>query len=428
MGGIKELYQQLDPGRPLEADEVGLYVDWGRRVSPDEADTKKKLIRAIEWRAGGPTPAVFLVTGHRGVGKTTELLRVKHELEHHPLTKVFAPMLFAAKWLDIDDVQPEDLVLQIVRQLVSDLEQQDIALGRTRFSTFLQALLDRVKDIRPDGFSLGIDPVQFSFTLKDFPTARTEFREVLRGQLPTLWDLVNRELLPAARQALSAKGFSDIVIIVDELDKMPQRVLNDGGLTNHENLYLDHASTLRALSCHLVLSVPIELAYSSCQTRLQDDYGSTIETVPTVPVRHRDGELIEPAVAAMAEMLDRRARAAGVDPGDVFSGEAKRLLVEASGGYVRGLIGMLVSVLEREGRLPLSEDAVRRSVERTGEDLRRALGPARQAVLDTVAATKAQVEDPLFWDLLRNHFVFAYEVPGQPYWYDVNPVLRRTEP
>jgi hypothetical protein len=91
-----------------------------------------------------------------------------------------------------------------------------------------------------------LQPLKFSFALQDFPTARGECREVLRGQLPTVFDLVNRELIPAAREHLRGSGYDDLLLVVDDLDKIPQKVFADGRVTNHENLFLDNAGTLRA--------------------------------------------------------------------------------------------------------------------------------------------------------------------------------------
>ena len=70
---VTELYRQIDPLRPLRADEVDLFVDWpGDLMGPD--DVKKLLVRAFA--RSGDTPITRLFTGHRGTGKTTELYRV----------------------------------------------------------------------------------------------------------------------------------------------------------------------------------------------------------------------------------------------------------------------------------------------------------------------------------------------------------------
>ncbi|MGH3928050.1 MAG: hypothetical protein ACRDTT_35165, partial [Pseudonocardiaceae bacterium] len=229
-----------------------------------------------------------LLTGHRGAGKTTELNRVKQRLESGAAgRRFFVSMLYAEDWVDLADVQPEDLVFQVVRQLVSDLNDAGLKFAETKFRDFFEKFRQGVSI---KGVELGADPLKVSLTLKDLPTARREFRELLQGQLQTIYDLVNTEILQEASSWLASRGYERMLIIVDQLDRIPQKLLNGHRVTNHESLFLDHAGTLRALSCPVLYTVPIELAYSRCHGRLQDVYGSKVLTLPAIPVRDRDGE------------------------------------------------------------------------------------------------------------------------------------------
>src|SRR5690349_770931 len=122
MNSVGELYRELDPLRPLEGGEDHLYVDWQRELDPGTSDVKSRLVRTFIRNASPSRPVTRLLTGHKGSGKTTELNRVRAQLEAGSEEKrVFVSMLYAQRWLDLEDLQPEDLVLQIVRQLVSDL-------------------------------------------------------------------------------------------------------------------------------------------------------------------------------------------------------------------------------------------------------------------------------------------------------------------
>ncbi|MGH3752844.1 MAG: hypothetical protein ACRDRP_09140 [Pseudonocardiaceae bacterium] len=40
-----------------------------------------------------------------------------------------------------------------------------------------------------------------------------------------------------------------------------------------------------------------------------------------------------------------------------------------------------------------------------------------------MASTREASGDPRFFDLLRNHYVFAYQYGRGEDWYDVNPLL-----
>jgi Cdc6-like AAA superfamily ATPase len=224
MDDVTALYRELDPMRPLRGDEDALYVDWQRRLDPDGMDAKSRLVNMFRRNASAERPVTRLLTGHRGCGKTTELNRVRDALsgaQHE--RRVFVSMLFADEWLDLEDVQPEDLVLQIVRQLAGDLSAAGVGFGEQELKAFFASLWKRAKGTKLDAVSVGADPLKFSFKLEHFPTARDEFRALLRGQLTTVFDLVNRELLPHARQELARDGYDDIVLIVDDLDRILRR-------------------------------------------------------------------------------------------------------------------------------------------------------------------------------------------------------------
>jgi len=438
MADIDALYREFDPLRPLEALDHDLYVDWQHELDPSGADVKSRLVRTFVRNAGPERPIVRLLTGHKGSGKTTELNRVSNRLQAgSDGRKVFVSTLFAQRWLDIEDVQPEDLVLQIVRQLVADLRAAGMGLGEQRFGSFLRSLWERARGTQLETFDVGLDPLRFSFSLKDFPSARAEFREVLRGQLPTIFDLVNRELLPAARAHLrDAHGYEDVLLIVDDLDKIPQKVLGGNRVTNHESLFLDNAATLRAISCSQLLTIPIELAYSPAQGRLRDDYGASIVTVPLIPIVTREGEPIAQGEQALAEILGRRAaRAFGADPGDAAA-SVERIFADRdllsrvlrmSGGHVRSLLVMLTEMLDRVGELPIDASTVDGYLSRSAKALARGLFAADRVILREVRQTSEATEDSRFFDLLRNHYVFAYEPGDEEYWYGLNPLLAEVD-
>ena len=433
MKAVAALYHELDPLRPLAADDDALYVDWQHALDPGGTNARSRLVRTFVRNASPERPVARLLTGHKGSGKTTELNRVASALCDGACgKKVFVSILRAQRWLDIQDVQPEDVILQMARQLIADLTDAGMGLGVQRLRVFFQSLWDRVRGSHLNSVDVGTDPLTFSFALNAFPTARQEFRELLRRQLPAVYDLVNRELLPKAREHLQAQGFEDILLIVDDLDKIPQKVLTEQGLTNHENLFLNNAATLRAISCSLLMTVPIELAYSHAQGRLRDDYGGAIGTIPLITVQDRNRAPVAAGERALAEVIGRRtmvafdksATDAAVAAQQIFASEAdlKRVL-RLSGGHLRSLLVMLTELLDRVDELPIPSATLEHYISRAARDMTRGLLPEGKDVLRAVGSTKEASSNPLFFDLLRNYYVFAYEGGDDGYWYDVNPLL-----
>lgn len=437
MDPVKALYRELDPLRPLGADEQALYVDWQPLLDPGGRDAKALLVTTFRRNASPERPLTRLLTGHRGCGKTTELHRVRRALRDGDAgaDRVFVSMLPADEWLDLEDVQPEDLVLQIVRQLVTDLGSAGVRLGEPKLRALVGALWERVKRIRPELPDLGVDALRFSFKREQFPTERDTFREILRGQLPTIYALVNDELLPAARRQLAELGYDDLLLIVDDLDRMPQRMLHDGGLTNHQSLFLDGARELRALACSVLLTVPIELAYSPANARLKDIYGAAIATLPLLPVVDRRGARDEHACDALVDVVDRRARTAFASPDGparacaeaIFGGsDLLQRVVALSGGHLRNLLVIVSELLNWVDELPLDARVVDRYARDSAHNLTRALRATDRELLRRVRDDGRPSDDPRFFELLRSLYVFAYRDDDGD-WYGVNPLLREIE-
>lgn len=429
MSRLACLYDQFDPLRPLTAadeGDIGLYVDWQQQLGVD--DVKQRLTYSIARSRG--QAVTHLLTGPRGVGKTTELYRVKHSLETGVEgRRFFVSMLQAEKWLDFVDFEPEDLIFQIVRQLVSDLRDAGFELGARKFTEVFNRIRENLnREGNLDKFEFGSNPLKFSFTLQDLPIERRQFRRLLQGQLPRIYDLVNNEILTKARAWLTKHaGFDDILIIVDEIDRIPVTFLNEAGLTNHENLFMGHAGVLRALDCYILYTIHMELAYGHHQVALLDMYGVQLLTLPVMPVINQDGNRNIRGAEALGEIMKRRVDKAGLNVGEVF--ESDDLLDEvllSSGGHIRTLFTLFRSILDRVKDLPIRRPIVERSLRMAANHLARPLSGLDWELLKHVHETKRSVNGATnaTWNrLLRDFYVLAYYDEEAGFWYDWNPLL-----
>jgi len=424
---LAALYRQFDPLRPLEADAQGdaLYVDWQKELAP--ADVKALLVNSITLSSGVPVTRLF--TGHRGVGKTTELMRVKRMLEQGAAgQKLFVSLLLAEEWVDLQDVSASEVVFQIVRQLVADLRDAGFNLGWTQFLEFFKEFGDLLKtEVELRSLEIGPDPVKFGVVLKGVPGARPLLRKLLEQRLPRVYDLVNQVVLPEAQTWLREnRGCVGTLLIVDQLDRIPQKVINERGLTNHENLYLDSVGTLRALNCHVLYVAPIELVYSRLRGRLSNFYGQVL-SMPAIPVITRDGRENPDGLAILRRIVAKRASRAGVDLTDVFTEEESLArLCRLSGGHVRSLCNLVRSTLELCGRLPVPPEAVEQTLRTWAADLAEPLRADEWAFLKSVHASRQapdRREDEELWNSLqREMFVLNYRDAIGSYC-DWNPLV-----
>ena len=100
---IDKIYNAFDPFEPLKPGDPA-YVECGevRGDSNIEKDLGRKIVRA-------DSPTCQLYAGHRGGGKSTELLRLKKYLEDNQCFVVY----FSADKEDIDSEDTQYLVKRI---------------------------------------------------------------------------------------------------------------------------------------------------------------------------------------------------------------------------------------------------------------------------------------------------------------------------
>lgn len=414
-----KLNQAFEPSRALEAGSR-LYVDWQKDLSPD--DVKILLTNSIA-RAGS-VPVTRLFTGHRGTGKTTELQRVKRMLEARGF---FVSMLEAEEWIDLQDVTATDIVYNISKQLVYDLNTAGFSFGLASFQQFFKEVWDLLNaEVEIKDLKLKAGETEIGLALREVPVARGRLRMLLEQRLPKIYDLINQVIIQQARQWLSEKkGLRDLVVLVDQLDRIPWKHLPSGA-TNHEALFLDNAGPLRFLACHVLYVIPIELAFSHRREALKLAYGSEILSLPVIPVVHRDGTDNEEAIARLGEVVDLRAREAEVRRLDLFEDPALLTrLCHCSGGHLRSLMILIRSALDRCDQLPLTTQIVERTLAVHASGLAKPLSREEKDALNEVHRTRAAMDDTsaVWLRLLRDQFVLEYQDRDGSVWYDRNPLL-----
>jgi hypothetical protein len=422
VNAIVDLYQQLNYRRPLQGTDQAdrdLYVDWQQYVGGD--DVKLRMVRGI---ARSSQPVTQLFTGPRGAGKTTELNRVRHILEEGSAGKrFFVSMMMAEEWLNLSDIQPEEFGFEIIRQLITDLRGLGFRPNGIVKDFFRKLGGEFNKKLGLDSIEVGHDPLKLTFKSKDIPPShRRKFQELLQGNLPKIYDLVNDQVIAEARRWLAEnKQVEDMLVIVDEADRIP--LLG----SNHEELFIGRAGMLRALDCHVLYTIPIDLAYSSRRAALNVIYGAEILALHVMPILDSAGNVNLPARNAILEVANRRAKAANLGLEDIFdSEELLKEVLSATGGHIRTLLVLLRSMLDRVDNLPITESIVLRTLRGTAADLARPLSRNDWTFLEEVHATKRRVHDsdsPSWYRLLRDSYILPYCQEEIGYWYDWNPLL-----
>jgi hypothetical protein len=419
------LFERFDPAVPLEAGDPA-YVDWQAEVGL--TDVKRQLVNGVVLMRDSYTHRLF--TGLRGGGKTTELRKLQRYLQEKPDgQRYFVSFLDADDSLDLDDADPTDLVLSLVRQLVDDLREQGIPVSAgSRLKGFLESTREMLSAVPDAGIDLKLsDPgglVELSTALKRQPSVRRQVRQLLEGRLENLYDAINHEFLPAVKVELEKRGFAGIVVIVDQLDRIPPDE------DRHRMVFWEGRGKLKALDCHVIYTAPIEYAYSRALPGLETEYGEVLG-LPLIPVTARDAEVRAQALRVTKEVALERLAACGVEVQQLFE-EPSLLdeLIHLSGGHLRSLFLLVRTAIETSGlEAPLRRDHMEQVAERLAAKYLDPLELGEREVLVEVHRSKGRPVNELelerFYDLLRDQYVFAYSTGGER-WYDWNPLLARS--
>ncbi len=400
----------------------------------------KELRRTIIFSEDEPTCQLF--TGHIGCGKSTELSRLKTELEQKGFHLVYFE---SSQDLDMADVDISDILLAIARQVSQSFEAAQIKLQPTRFQRLLQETVNLlnsevtgVKAKVPGVGDIGMHTEQGKFSLavgigeittkaKDSKDIRSLLRQHLEPRVNNILEAINQELIIPAQKYLKQQGKAGLVIIIDNLDRIDNRQ-RPSGRTQPEYLFVDRGEQLNKLKCHVVYTVPLILAFSNDKENLTNRFGSDPQLLPMVRVQERDGSPCEEGIALLRQMVLARAFP-NLEPekrltliSEVFDTlSTLDRLCQVSGGHVRNLLVLLNSCLKKDDP-PFSRELVERVISQRRSELSKAVTPEEWNLLWQVMQQKTVRGEEEYQTLLRSLFVFEYRNTEES-WFDINPIL-----
>ena len=436
---LHRFFKASNPSRTLDIskpEDRQYYIDFS---AVRGSNLIKELGRAIVFSEDEPNCQLF--TGHIGCGKSTELSRLKAELEQKSFHVVYFE---SSQDLDMADVDITDILLAIARQVSHSLEAAQIQLQPTRFQNLLQgaanllnsevtgikAKVPVVGDIginaEPGKFSLAVGIGEITTKAKDSKDIRSLLRQHLEPRVNNILEAINQELIEPAQNQLKQQGKAGLVVIVDNLDRIDNRQ-RSSGRTQPEYLFVDRGEQLNKLKCHVVYTVPLVLAFSNEKENLTNSYEYRIGLL-MVRVRERNGSLCSEGIALLRQMILARAFP-NVDLeqrinliSEVFdASETLDYLCQVSGGHVRNLLVLLNSCMKKDDP-PFSRDLVERVISQRRSELSKAITPHEWELLRLVAQQKTVRGEEEYQTLLRSLFVFEYRDADES-WFDINPIL-----
>ncbi|NEQ46598.1 MAG: ATP-binding protein [Leptolyngbya sp. SIOISBB] len=424
---LTQIYNAFDPKRPLEPDDP-FYVKC-HEVRGDENiinEVGRKIVRA-------ESLTYQLYTGHRGVGKSTELRRLRRYLEEQGRKVIYFE---ATDHLDNVNVQYTDILLSCTRHLIKELQDNgDTGALRQWMKSRWQSLKDlALTEITFDNEGTLDLFGMLSATLRTESNTRQQVRAQINNHSKSLINALN-EFIADAQKNLQAE---ELVIIADNLDRIIPTKVDEDGKTNHDEIFIDYSSQMCQLACNVIYTVPISLVYSNRVSQLREIYGDT-HVLPMVMVRLQNGTIHPPGLVKLKQSILQRVSQYTEQPlvPDIFESEAVLdNLCLISGGQIRELMQLVQTALNWTDELPIRRLALLRAISQGQSEYGGAVDEEDWERLAEVSITKRVPNDDRYRGLLFNRCVLEYRtaltetaagLQPSTKWHDVHPLIKSTE-
>lgn len=434
---LKRIYQSFDPEAPLPPGDSRYVPIYSQ---DHHEDPVARLKTSIEW---GGYQSVQLFSGYRGSGKTTELFRLKQELEDSGYYVLYSN---ASDYLNLSEpIAISDLVMILTGAFGEALDREfgGNSFHETwwrRFKDYLNntsvAVTGATGSIEMDspakavlgGLKTGLD---IKAALKEASSFKTKLRELLENRLAELKKEADAMFEEGVKKIKNYQGakFKGVVFIFDQLEQLRGTASNELEiLQSVEKIFASHLPKLQFPHVHSIYSVPPWLKFVL-------NGAHEVEVLPSYrlwenrPKRAKD----QAGYGCLRKMISLRIHPA--DPTLLFGAEADGKmdrLIEMSGGHFRDLFRLVREVVmqlhtQRGGppvEAQLVTDAINRVREHylpiSDEDAERLSLVERNRKIGL--KTTSAAETATISRLLDLHMILYFSNGEE--WYDIHPLLR----
>ncbi len=414
---LKQTFQNLDPAKALEPGNPFYQPLYGLPGCDDPVDL---LYRHIEFSG---TESRQLFSGFRGSGKTTELFRLKRDLEEGDY------IVFYANALEyINPAQPIDItdLLIVIAGAFSDaVEVYDPGIKLksetywTRFWHYLTTTLVNVEELKLTAVK---DVAELKLALKDTPTFRQKLQEVMANRLFELEAQVKKFFEDYVKALQSKYPGKQIVFLVDQLEQIRGSLFSEREvISSVERLFSLYLDRLNMPYVHVIYTVPPWLKFVHP--------GAEVVILHSVRQWKKDAERTAHGAGneCLFELVSKRFGKGGLER---FLGNTERAyeFIRLCGGHFRDLLRLFIEAILRAKSLPITDEVLKSSITTSRANflpiaaddavwLRKISETRESGLPDTSSDSVAR-----FTRFLDTHFVL-YIRNGEE-WYDIHPLIR----
>jgi len=434
------ILQACDPGKPLTPGDRR-YADF---TDLRQGVSVKQLEKDLTARHPDHTCLHACLSGHRGSGKSTELLFLKQWADEHGFFTVRTEVDEALGMISLDSA---DLFLLAARSVEAAMAEAGHPIPSEKLKHIVQWFADVIREdeqkthselnteagIQLGGhiFTLGGLFAKFTAGLKASSDHAVKTRQRLRNYPDHLADLT-KDLLRSANEILQTQGKPrGLLLLFDNLDRYEPEVID-------KTLFRGR-SLVERLACHAIFTIPIALEYEPLSGAIQDCYGFSL-VLPMLSMRRKsdpwaftvaESKFDPEAVAVVRAALEQR-----IVTSQLFeNSDDANLLIKMSGGCIRDLMHLLtLSFRHTLDPNRLTSLAVQKAIRQMRATYLRQLNSDDYARLAYIARHKqmrpeddAQLASRQKSHLLFHRYALEYLDENDQPWIDVHPLVIETE-
>lgn len=435
--GIKRRRVNKGGGGSEQGGAHGEYVSSPKGRARFSGDESEQMFKVISF-SDRHTHQLF--TGHRGCGKSTELLRLRRRLEGYGFYVVY----FAVdEDLDLNDLIHTELLLSIARRIIVQTSVDGIDLGdalKSFEAWFAEVVYEEsewrwVKQELETEAEIGLGPpkelpfiarllTKLTGQIKTGAEIKKEIRRRLDNKVPQLLVFLN-DLLNRADVEVQRTGGRGVVIIVDDLDRVAYKDLGVGR-TSHDALFIEHGDQLCALRCHTIYTVPLSMIYGLSARGFNRMYDCCYvqPMIKTHEPQAKGGGTSAPGMERLRDIIRRR-----IDVDALCEPEAVEYLCQACGGHPRDLMTLIrysIECASTGARKPITLGTARLAEARLITGFSRMIPETHFDKLAVIHLTNKIKQGEDYHSMLFCQSVLEYMngPEGEP-WHDVHPAVQK---
>lgn len=377
----------------------------------------------------------ILFSGYRGCGKSTELNRLKKEIESDFIVVSYSVI----KELDTVNLNYVELVTLTMEKLFKAVDDAKLPVSENLLNSIYAWLkTEEIETVRKASGAVEVEAgaegkINVLSLVKFFAKIRASSNlsynikktvtEVVERRLSDFIEHCN-DLIREVLLKLKGTGKKGLLIVIEDLDKL--------SVDSSEDLFFKHSNVLTSLNANVIFTYPISLCHHTNANIIEGNFTKKF-LLPMVKINGQNGAPYQAGRNALKHIVTKRIGAGSFESDDVLN-----KFVEMSGGCIRDLFKLIVdaadSALNHKRKVITEADfkygflALKRDYSNTIAEKR-----INNTVITTVDAyydalvaaatstTKEVRNDGPTLDLLQNLCILGYNGEGRC---DVHPIVR----